>query len=423
MAAVRPSIRRAARTILPFLLLVAAWNVWDNVEQRRFDDASQMFGTDSPVALGREGDAARLYAAAAIASVNLQSSAVPAASPIDVIRRRREAMRNGQPLGPEDTRTWSEFSAQAAAPARLIEEGSHGRFVAFAPGTDFNYRASGLSNAARLAEIGTLSALEQRDSDGTFRSLLARIRVLRAFTDNVFLQGQRARLAQDIATDLAIAMSGALMSVEQLQSLSDALAELLHDDELVRAVNGMARGQMSFVNGVTGRWPGRTSVVGRIMAPWFIHRAVNTLESLGEAQRVAARPWPQRFRDLAAIKDPSPSFGVAEWTSNVALAIGSFEATVRAARGAIAIERFRRQHTTVPRALSDLPIPLDELRDPFSGELLKYSSGPDAFVIYSLGGDGRDDGGRLHPNQVKGRAPGVGPLLDIGVQVNVRKPG
>jgi putative SOS response-associated peptidase YedK len=104
----------------------------------------------------------------------------------------------------------------------------------------------------------------------------------------------------------------------------------------------------------------------------------------------------------------------------VARAIGIFEATRRVVLTTIAVEQYRRQHRNLPPALADLDGPAWMRQDPFSGDVLRYRADDSRFIIYSVGADGRDDGGRLEVAAGKGSAPGVGPLLDVGVRVTTR---
>ncbi len=71
-------------------------------------------------------------------------------------------------------------------------------------------------------------------------------------------------------------------------------------------------------------------------------------------------------------------------------------AWVRATQAAVAVERFRARHAgSVPKKLDDLvPELLDRLPlDPFDGKPLRFKSLNDGYVVYSVGSDGKDDGG------------------------------
>jgi len=84
----------------------------------------------------------------------------------------------------------------------------------------------------------------------------------------------------------------------------------------------------------------------------------------------------------------------------------SLEARRRAAVTAVAAQKFRltqegalvgRLEDLVPRFLPSVP------RDPFDGKPLRYQRLPNGFVVYSVGADGRDNGGLERPpkGQVK----------------------
>jgi hypothetical protein len=298
----------------------------------------------------------------------------------------------------------------------LLEQASALPFAAFGPGTAFNYRASGLINAGRLAEASTLVAIDAGDSEAAFESILGRLQFLRAFNESALLITQKAALAQHIAADLTLLSARASPSDAQVASLDEAWARLYDDSDLTRALNGFAHGQLDFLLALTGARRPAPAVLQRLVAPVFSRRAVRSLEAMAEAVRISKQPWPERLRGLARIEDPSPSFSVRVGAHNLGIAVGSLAATVRTTRAALAIERYRRDHGRLPASLSEIGMPAADLEDPFSGQPLMFRVSPDAFAVYSVGADGRDDGGRFEMEQAKGRAPGVGPLLDIGVR-------
>ena len=72
-------------------------------------------------------------------------------------------------------------------------------------------------------------------------------------------------------------------------------------------------------------------------------------------------------------------------------------ATLRCALAALAVERFRMAHGgTLPAGLADLvPRYLAAVpTDPYDGKPLRFKPLTQGFVVYSLGEDGDDDGGR-----------------------------
>jgi len=71
-------------------------------------------------------------------------------------------------------------------------------------------------------------------------------------------------------------------------------------------------------------------------------------------------------------------------------------AYLRAARASLAVQRYRLATGNLPDTLADLvPTYLDAVpEDPFDGRTLRYEKLETGFVVYSIGEDGRDDGGK-----------------------------
>jgi hypothetical protein len=89
------------------------------------------------------------------------------------------------------------------------------------------------------------------------------------------------------------------------------------------------------------------------------------------------------------------------------------------ARVAVAVERYRHEHgDQLPGRLSDCsaclqPMPID----PYSGQPFKYAQRGSGYVVYSVGTNRQDDGGRLvdvyPPNTAKDEAaPDLGILIE-----------
>jgi hypothetical protein len=78
-------------------------------------------------------------------------------------------------------------------------------------------------------------------------------------------------------------------------------------------------------------------------------------------------------------------------------------AYLRTSIAAIAIERFRLAHGQLPKNLNELvPQFLSAVpNDPFDGQPLRYHLLDKGYVIYSIGSDGHDDGGREKPARWK----------------------
>jgi hypothetical protein len=147
----------------------------------------------------------------------------------------------------------------------------------------------------------------------------------------------------------------------------------------------------------------------------LLFRASTQRVHLDFMQRILAAaqlPWPRALEEarhikaeLKATKDAASALGKAKYMLTgmageslqfVFLAVGRSRARNDAAIAAIAIERYRRQHGTLPSDLTQL-VP-EYLRavpfDPFSGRPLRYVLGEDEYLIYNVGADGIDNLGQ-----------------------------
>ena len=101
-----------------------------------------------------------------------------------------------------------------------------------------------------------------------------------------------------------------------------------------------------------------------------------------------------------------------------AVAAGRNEAKQRCAIVAIAVERHRKKHGTLPASLIDVdaelfPAGLESLADfidPFNGKKLNFRVSDNDVTVYSVGRNGKDDGGTIDSER--------GELPDIGFRLN-----
>ena len=127
---------------------------------------------------------------------------------------------------------------------------------------------------------------------------------------------------------------------------------------------------------------------------------------LSDALAVAPRPFPERIRamrelDLVRRFEAVPKMyrltrGLMPNLAYITEQDGKHVARLRAARAALAVERYRRTRGPLPETLSDLvPDFLDAVpQDPFDGEPLRYKRLDVGYVVYSVGPNEADDGGR-----------------------------
>ena len=149
---------------------------------------------------------------------------------------------------------------------------------------------------------------------------------------------------------------------------------------------------------------------------------VAAYQSLGSPRRDASTPfvviedWHRRCETfLAETRQPTlDSFlgaPLARWQPDISVRFFETEAWVRMARIACGLERCRLAEGSYPAHLEDLsPRFLTTVpRDVIDGGAFKYRRTDDGrFVLYSLGWNGRDDGGETGPTNQKWPDPKVG---------------
>lgn len=145
----------------------------------------------------------------------------------------------------------------------------------------------------------------------------------------------------------------------------------------------------------------------------FFERDLNFyLKTMDKAISLVALPLPAslaltNYLDSAS-QIASKRLYIMSWLTLPALARlttreASTQASLRLAATALAIERFRLQQNRLPDTLAELtPRFIDSVPpDPFDGAPLRYRKLPRGYVIYSIGADGHDDGGREPPPDKK----------------------
>jgi hypothetical protein len=440
---VRPAIRRIAIWVTPVLLLIAAWQIWDAIEARRVDRVLAPFlGPPTPTSVrapGSDEGAGRYYAAAAILAASLapqeRIQSAPGAPIVDAATSIRDALaRGGTPTkGALDVAVRQ--IDEGASVFALLSRASELPFNGFSPGTDFNYRFSGLITVNRLAGLHAMNLAMIGRGDPAAHVLIDRLRSLRAFDEHRSIdQMIHARQIQEIATDLGIIVARAGVADERLADLDRALSETYAPDALERAIRGEA---LWWHQELRSMWEGRRHqgylFIGPMLRPLIRHHAVMRLQTTSDALAAAHLPWPDRISAMNRIPErrtivPEVFHYIAA-SRQVAvirdetIRIAEAVAATRCARLVVAIERYRLARGTLPQALTDIVSTRDEeTLDPFTGKSLLYSRIDAGYVVYSVGRDLKDEGGTLVPDLPQGRLPGTLPAPDVGVRVQTFAP-
>ena len=313
---------------------------------------------------------------------------------------------------------WSDLEAADAllkqyesALAKLHEAADRGGAARYP--TQFNQgfnmlltHAQRLRGAARLLALEAHVRAHRGDASGTAQSIEAMLALGRSLENEPVIVSMLVRLAcegmaRHHLTDL---LPHVAFADQDLVRLQNRLAQIKHEPALRRALLGER---------VLGYQ--ELEKLGFGSMPWNSGSAdVQTvyLDSMQRLLTASQRPWPAALADARQVEaeleqnaQAASSFGRGKYvmTAGVAAsAVAAFSAVGRSrARNdatitALAIERYRRQHGSLPAGLPDLvPDFLPALPiDPFNGRPLRYQPSQAEYVIYNVGADGIDNRGQ-----------------------------
>jgi hypothetical protein len=416
---VRPSIRRAAIATCVLLTPLLAHRLWDYLEIRRLIveiEAIQqrhepLTTAESMTALPPSGSDRHRAGLALVAAgtLALGSMQQPALSAMHEWLAGATVVANPQATFGGPLAAAVDRAGEALA---LADKARTLGFDGLPAGINYSYHTAGLMALERLLSVRTLSlALADRGDDAA-ESMLTALMVRRALVDSPMAGA--GRTAAPGVVSLSHPSDAALLRLQQ------ALAA---DDERSSATAWLLAARARLIENVWRQLYGpgagtigNVSQANRGLAPWllrprFTHGLVRSLRAwaelidasrrTGSARIDAARSVSQRYR----LSDPvSLRRGVAAGMFDpMAMHV---EAVTRAERQildrasvvALAVTRYRLAHAgRVPATLAELvPVYLDAVpEDPLAGRPLRFRTLPDAYIVYSVGADGRDDGGTL----------------------------
>jgi len=457
---VRRSLRRTFIVIFIILVPVAAHAVWDQIEANRLaaeikalrdrGEAVDTSAENQPLASGAEKEASRLYAAAAMLSADSLPPYGPLgdrpapntrrglAADIEAIVRARRSLNanvaagNGMPDPPA-----AQLSAVvhlAEPQLALMDRAAELPFTRFSPERSlYSYFTSDVST---LAAVGSLRAdlLALQGNGGAADALRPVVKLARTERrGNSFPVLPSTSGSLQLVLERTHPDSGALERLQRAYeeaspentlaaSIAHRRAEMLESLWDTRSIPHFSKRLGS--RGI-GRWESWSSgsFAYAVVRPYVTHQFRQFLSDMNEAVELARRPLPEAFQAATAQRPevplggpmPMPSkwvmwlqmkTGVPIWHDPRGLvASGAVERVARTVAGnrvavvAIAVERYRLAHGTLPSSLDALrPEFLNELPvDPFTAGPLHYRVSPDGYRIYSAGPDRQDDGGDIGP--------------------------
>jgi hypothetical protein len=341
-------------------------------------------------------------------------------------------------------RALMEKTTAAREEGRKLKDRSKGRFAVVWTPDGISTRLSHLQDARNLANLLKYDAwwrAQQKDWKGAMESCQALVNDSRSIGDEPTLISVLVRVAIDAialgtlervlaqgepgAEDLA-AMQRLLEMEEKMPLLENGMRGergLSH-----RAMQALSNGwitpaQLVGVNlGRFGQMGLGNFTVGNLVTTFMVGSPANAhadvLEyttELVEAAKLPEDEQPQRLRELEASAKAERSYAVqllAPALSKVDEAIRRNKAMLRTAIVALAAERYRREHGRWPETPDELmPKYLAQaLKDPYDGRPIRIKKTAEGLVVYSVGPDGQDDGGKIGTNPME-------PGTDIGFRL------
>lgn len=286
--------------------------------------------------------------------------------------------------------------------------------MSFDPNVDImlaDYDIGFIRTAIKLKALQTVDRVMAGDTDSVVDDLTILIHVGSVVAEEPTLIGSLVNVACNAMTGHTLQHTCALATLtpEQLKTVDGLLSEIEESDRLYwgmlgeRALNRTARKAIvsqDRKNTIFPYVPGIHAwlVQDEATALDMLNRMVEATKTKPDGGLAVADAIDRELQQLSRILHPITTTTIPSLKRAFELNL-SLTAQVRAARAAMAAERFRIDHQGFPSALSDLvPDYLDAVPlDPFDGQVLRYQLTPQRLVIYSIGDNLKDDGGDVGP--------------------------
>lgn len=273
--------------------------------------------------------------------------------------------------------------------------------------------------SARLLALEVLLRSDNRDETAA-SSVIASLALARSLKDEPLLISQLVRIAcQSVAvSSLEGVLSRTQVSSNQLVNLSQALADAEDLSLMTRGYVGdrciqndafeqLASGKITPADAFgfldqTPLWAGPAFLLYRASGLLEIDHItlVTVVNEVVEASKLAP---PDELKTMKSLENSIRglpfntviSHMVLPGLPSISLKCARSAATLRTARLAIAVERFRLARGELSGSLAELlPAYLNAVpQDPFDGQPLRYKKLEKGYLVYSIGEDGNDDGG------------------------------
>ncbi len=282
-------------------------------------------------------------------------------------------------------------------------------------------RMKHIQTAVNLLSLRTLQLSLAGNGNAAAESVISLLKLGRIFDCEpmIVLYSQKVALTRIACGNIAILLRYTKPSKEVLVRLDEALAALVPDDMVERAIIGERVRQIEVIRNIFTKEAARQYLssnspvlperLGLSRRPWVRVRvrwvAGSSLREMADAIEAARLPWPKRL-DAIEAKFGDGKGRMGKPMIGIVRLVGTDATLVNSSRLAIAISRYRISTGELPKTLQGLvgkyidSIPID----PFTGKTLLYQQDGQSYTIYSAGIDRTDDGGKVEPLEV-GKVP------------------
>jgi hypothetical protein len=259
-----------------------------------------------------------------------------------------------------------------------------------------------LQQGARLLALDAIMHAEEGNAEDAGRSVAAGLATGRSLDEEPICTSQLVRITCDAIT--LDALSHVLSRIALPPTMFEDLSGALRKSEDPEGMNRGFAGELCAGLRVFGAYQARPFSANRPITStvWdadqreflnFMRKALDATKLPPERRIAASRSMQSEANSLpnyclvCALICPAMTHYMESDLHNVAV--------LRAARTALAVERYRQTDGKLPDKLDDLcPDLLDAVpADPFDGAPLRYKKLEKGYIVYSVGPDGKDDGG------------------------------
>jgi len=261
-----------------------------------------------------------------------------------------------------------------------------------------------IRRSALLLRLEAMVAAEEDDPDRAAEVILSMMALGNSLIDEPVIVSQKVRILCCRLSGIALqrVMNRVVLAESQMVDLQAAFRAAEDFEAIIRGYVGARCLGIALMRQAVPLRGARRSI------DLIVRRAVGLedseteyyLDVMAEHISVLQRPYPEQHafaksmdRSIRALRSP----GLANLADVCALLPDYLKHVgyMRCVQAALAVERFRLANAKLPEALSDLVADLlgDIPLDPFDDKPLRYRKLEEGYVIYSVGPDGRDDGG------------------------------